>query len=131
MRRQLAANSVDLVETIAVCGTGGIDFGPPTKLDDSAYEGLVVFRQAIRRFLAFSETKLRTAGVTSQQYVRDVASGTSIIQTSFDQLLTVLGVLNVGCPDQLRLCRQKPVFTSTYQAAVNSEIVTEVVHLSL
>jgi hypothetical protein len=46
----------DLVKTIAVCGTGVIDSGPPTKLDDSAYEGLVGFRQAIRRFLAFSET---------------------------------------------------------------------------
>lgn len=32
------------------------------------YVGLAGFRSALRRFLAFSEVALRTAGVTSQQY---------------------------------------------------------------
>ena len=56
------------MKRIAACGTGGIDSAHSTKLDDSAYEGLAGFRKAMRRFLAFSETKLKTAGITSQQY---------------------------------------------------------------
>jgi DNA-binding MarR family transcriptional regulator len=55
------------VKKIATHGTSGIN-SKPTKLDDSAYEGLAGFRKAMRRFLAFSEIKLKTAGITSQQY---------------------------------------------------------------
>jgi DNA-binding MarR family transcriptional regulator len=53
---------------IAACGAGGTETARLTKLDDSAYEGLAGFRKAMRRFLAFSETKLKAAGITSQQY---------------------------------------------------------------
>jgi DNA-binding MarR family transcriptional regulator len=56
------------MKRIAACGAGGTEPARPIKLDDSAYEGLAGFRQAMRRFLAFSETKLKTAGITSQQY---------------------------------------------------------------
>ncbi len=56
------------MKKIAACGAGGNEPARPTKLDDSAYEGLAGFRQAMRRFLAFSETKLKSAGITSQQY---------------------------------------------------------------
>jgi DNA-binding MarR family transcriptional regulator len=56
------------MKRIAACDTGGIDSAHPTKLNDSVYEGLAGFRKAMRRFLAFSETKLKTAGITSQQY---------------------------------------------------------------
>jgi DNA-binding MarR family transcriptional regulator len=38
------------------------------KPDDSAYQGLAGFRRAMRRFHAFSETRLKSAGITSQQY---------------------------------------------------------------
>lgn len=36
--------------------------------DTALYEGLAGFRLALRKFLAFSESALGTAGVTSQQY---------------------------------------------------------------
>jgi DNA-binding MarR family transcriptional regulator len=56
------------VKTIAARGAGDIASGPPAKLNDSTYEGLAGFRKAMRRFLAFSETKLKNADITSQQY---------------------------------------------------------------
>ncbi len=60
-------NRGNLVKTIARRGARSIGT-KPTKLDDSAYGGLAGFRKAMRRFLAFSEAKLKTAGITSQQY---------------------------------------------------------------
>jgi DNA-binding MarR family transcriptional regulator len=42
---------------------------PAEKAGETAlYQGLAGFRLALRKFLAFSEAALRSAGVTSQQY---------------------------------------------------------------
>jgi DNA-binding MarR family transcriptional regulator len=56
------------MKRIAACEAGGASSKHPMKLDDSAYEGLAGFRKAMRRFLAFSEIRLKAAGITSQQY---------------------------------------------------------------
>ena len=37
-------------------------------LDDDAYAGLAGFRFALRQFLSFSESAVKSAGVTAQQY---------------------------------------------------------------
>jgi DNA-binding MarR family transcriptional regulator len=64
---------------------------PEESLTDREFEALAAFRFEIRRFLAFSETNARTAGLTVQQHQALLAvrgdPGTSSIGTVAERLL--------------------------------------------
>ena len=64
----------------------------PLALDASVYEELASFRYALRRFLAFSESATRSAGVTPQQYqallvIKIAPEGATMIKDLADQML--------------------------------------------
>lgn len=61
-------------------------------LNADLYEGLASFRLALRKFLAFSESATRAAGVTPQQYqallaIKTHPEGAIMIRDLADQLL--------------------------------------------
>lgn len=63
-----------------------------TLIDPSVYQSLAAFRQALRRFLAFSEATTGAAGVTAQQYqallvVRTHPGGAIMIRDFASQMM--------------------------------------------
>jgi DNA-binding MarR family transcriptional regulator len=69
-----------------------MDSNQPIALDADLYEGLAGFRSALRKFLAFSESATRAAGVTPQQYqallvIKTHPEGMIMIRDLADQLL--------------------------------------------